>query len=60
MLPAVLSRHTLLVAAIFIPYMLLMAGLFAYICWPLVKRDRERDDQDEAREGDPGEMRLAA
>lgn len=55
-----LSRHTLLVAAIFIPYMLLMAGLFAYICWPLVKRDRERDDQDEAREGDPGEMRLAA
>jgi hypothetical protein len=56
-----LSGHALLIAAIFVPYMLLMIGLGAYI-WhtgqPRSDREQPADDQD--RDGDAGPMLAAA
>lgn len=56
-----LSPHNLLVAAIFIPYVVMMAGLFAYICW--TGQPRDRSDEDEPPDsGDEGrdDVLLAA
>lgn len=54
-----LSPHNLLVAAIFIPYMIMMGTLFAYICW--TGREQSGRDQDDADdEAEPRSLPLAA
>lgn len=48
MVRSVLSRHALLVAAIFVPYVIMMGGLFAYIIW--TGREKTRGDDDDEPE----------
>ena len=43
----VLSAHTLVIAAIFIPYVVMMGGLFAYIIHTGREKPRSDDDDPE-------------
>jgi hypothetical protein len=54
----VLSAHTLLIAAIFVPYMGAMAGLILYACWLGEPRSDDRDG--EPPEQVPGDLPAAA
>ena len=57
---AVLRAHVLLVAAIFVPYMVLMTGLGAYM-WGQVRRHlRDEEPPDSSDEDGPGDVLLAA
>ena len=44
-----LHANTLLVAAIFIPYMAMMLTLFGYMCWQVRDHERPPDDRIRAR-----------
>jgi hypothetical protein len=59
-----LHAHAFIIAAIFIPYLLLMSALFAYMAHQVQHRDGEHED-DVRQDEDPGgrdraEIRLAA
>lgn len=58
-----LSAHVLLIAAIFIPYILLMTGLGYYI-WRSGQPRRTEDKHDDLEDGrgasDPGPVQLPA
>jgi hypothetical protein len=54
-----MSRHDLLIAAIFLPYMTLMSGLFAYIHRTGRPRAAEPEEQAE-QDRNQAEIRLAA
>jgi hypothetical protein len=59
----VLSPHTLLVAAIFVPYMIMMGALFAYICHTGTYRPGQRDEdvqQDAGSDDEDPDLLLAA
>ena len=57
---SVLHAHALLVAAIFIPYMLLMTGLGAYM-WGQVRHHlRDEEPPDSSDEDEPDDVLLAA
>ena len=61
-MPAVLPRHDILIAAIFIPYMGLMITLAVFIYRTGRPRDRsagEDEDEDEDRDREP-DLPLAA
>jgi hypothetical protein len=52
--------HGLIVALIFVPYVLLMAALFVHLCRQ-VRRYGEDEDRDDVRQQeDSAKMRLAA
>lgn len=52
--------HTLVIAAIFVPYMALMIGLGIYIHHTGQPRDEPRSEEEEQPERDRAEIRLAA
>lgn len=62
MLPAVLSAHALLIAAIFVPYFLLMAVLGCYMAGQVRHHDEEPEQLPELtpRDDEPGELLAAA
>ena len=53
-----LRAHALLVAAIFIPYMVLMITLGAYM-WHQVRDHEKPGNDEEDREQDPGDLAIA-
>ena len=54
-----LSGHSLLVAAIFVPSVVMMGALFTYICWTGYHREKDSSDEEE-RDRERAEMGLAA
>jgi hypothetical protein len=55
----VLSAHTIVIAAIFVPYMALMAGLGTYM-WAQVRHHEQSSIDEDERDRDRTDLRLAA
>jgi len=60
----VLSAHTLEIAAIFVPYVVLMGALLAYMALQVHQPDHEEEPEDladlDVRDEDPGPALMAA